>query len=1069
MVDLSIIEQKIKDDPEIDQSIKDTLPKEKEDEVRSADPAYELKLYQNLQQAINDGDNAAQLNAYKKLQSYYISQETALDKVGVAASSILPGINKGIETTMGLPVDISNLILSFGEDGVRSILQDVGFDMESKPKIIGNQPFLGSESVGKLFDKLGIKTDYQKNRMLSQITGRISEEIGMTIPLMGITLRGASPNNMKKLIGIEGALATTGGAGAAVGFEANQHFLPPDSPIDLEAWGQALGYVSPITTHAIYKFLDKQVGIKAGFDTIFRPTPTANKIAANILFSKLSQDDIAKLLMDLETKNMSKQEVFEKFGLDKETVFGDAVNQTNFPRLLDEFFDNEQLTRLRQAVAQKDGGADLANALEAYFLTRSHYLGNRFDEQMKLPTDASVSDIMTFLKNAEVNQLEFINSKIIMAEQKAAEKMALFGNDLKIEDATSIFKMELESALDDMLIKEKQLWSKVGNKPNVNAIGDAAASIIANQFRTTDPNAIPKILYDLAGENRLIDLGVIKGKTKKETTQTRFGGKQQTETREVEVPGSAGLLDDLEGLGMDEVLNLKARLHDMIRQVDGTTQTGRIQIDNLRNLLSTVDDSLMSGINAKNMDAMNNAMSYTNKIQTEIYDSNVGNILNYNPDLQKIEIINPNKFNELLQSGQAGGVASSDFLKILNGESQGARMKLYYDINKMKNVDGDINRNTLQKYIQNNENLINQLGLTQEFADIDSVLATVATLQDDLARTKIQVGKDRKNVLLTNSDIDISNPQITKNIFNEKNKDKALNSVNQIKNLLSDDALAMNAFTNEVSDYMLNTIKTVTKKGEKVLDLQKTINFIDDNEAILKSIYGDNYATIVYFKDTLKEIQPKIAKGTLTLDAIEKNNVFVSALGRITGAKAGSMGLGPPLVLAGLGGRIANKLIGGKTEQEVYQILSQAFMDKDFAAQLIKPVNDEIAGQIESSINRLLNDNNAVFTTGTRLGETQVEKIQEQVRPDIQIDFPDARVDESGTIMPKEDETSSLNLNVNPNSRLATGFNAPTTQIASVNPDTMARGQQIFGADDPIFGMAKGGIMNTKKAFQRVA
>ena len=55
---------------------------------------------------------------------------------------------------------------------------------------------------------------------------------------------------------------------------------------------------------------------------------------------------------------------------------------------------------------------------------------------MKLPTDASVADIMTFLKNAEVNQLEFINSKIIMAEQKAAEKMALFGNDLKIEDAT---------------------------------------------------------------------------------------------------------------------------------------------------------------------------------------------------------------------------------------------------------------------------------------------------------------------------------------------------------------------------------------------------------------------------------------------------------------------------------------------------------------------------------------------------------------------------------------------------------------------------------------------------------
>ena len=177
--------------------------------------------------------------------------------------------------------------------------------MEGTPKIIGKEPFLGSESVGKLFDKLGIKTDYQKNRALSQITGRISEEIGMTIPLMGITLRGASPNNMKKLLGTETGLATTGGTGAALGFEANQHFVNSNIPVDLEAWGQALGYVSPITTHAIYKALDKQIGIKSGFDTIFRPTKTANKIAANILFSKLSQDEIAKLIFDLETNNRS--------------------------------------------------------------------------------------------------------------------------------------------------------------------------------------------------------------------------------------------------------------------------------------------------------------------------------------------------------------------------------------------------------------------------------------------------------------------------------------------------------------------------------------------------------------------------------------------------------------------------------------------------------------------------------------------------------------------------------------------------------------------------------------------
>ena len=41
-----------------------------EENNNQVNEAYELKLYQNLQQAINEGDNAAQLNAYKKLQSY---------------------------------------------------------------------------------------------------------------------------------------------------------------------------------------------------------------------------------------------------------------------------------------------------------------------------------------------------------------------------------------------------------------------------------------------------------------------------------------------------------------------------------------------------------------------------------------------------------------------------------------------------------------------------------------------------------------------------------------------------------------------------------------------------------------------------------------------------------------------------------------------------------------------------------------------------------------------------------------------------------------------------------------
>ena len=71
--------------------------------------------------------------------------------------------------------------------------------------------------------------------------------------------------------------------------------------------------------------------------------------------------------------------------------------------------------------------------------------------------------------------------------------------------------------------------------------------------------------------------------------------------------------------------------------------------------------------------------------------------------------------------------------------------------------------------------------------------------------------------------------------------------------------------------------------------------------------------------------------------------------------------------------------------------------------------------------------------------------------------------------------TSNVSFNPIPESRLASVVNpvgmqgAPTMDTGAMNPNTMARGQQLFGGPGEITFAAKGGIMNTKKAFQRVA
>ena len=110
----------------------------------------------------------------------------------------------------------------------------------------------------------------------------------------------------------------------------------------------------------------------------------------------------------------------------------------------------------------------------------------------------------------------------------------------------------------------------------------------------------------------------------------------------------------------------------------------------------------------------------------------------------------------------------------------------------------------------------------------------------------------------------------------------------------------------------------------------------------------------------------------------------MSAIGRITGAKLGSAGVGPPLVLAGLGGRIANKWFGDKTNSEIIRVLSRAFRDKDFATLLIKPLSDDVAEQVINRLNRFLQDDKALLTTGVRIG---AETMEDEVNVNVPLEY----------------------------------------------------------------------------------
>ena len=150
-------------------------------------------------------------------------------------------------------------------------------------------------------------------------------------------------------------------------------------------------------------------------------------------------------------------------------------------------------------------------------------------------------------------------------------------------------------------------------------------------------------------------------------------------------------------------------------------------------------------------------------------------------------------------------------------------------------------------------------------------------------------------------------------------------------------------------------------------------------------------------------------------------------------------------------------LISKKSSREIKALLGKAFTDLDFATDLLKPYVDKQQEIVSKSINSYL-----VNAFG--------EKVREEIKPEISVEFPDADIDETGTIQPKEVPVSGRT-SINPASdRFASAMpNSLSMQgTGTTNQATADRGRQIFGQNDPIFA-AQGGIMNARKQIQRVA
>ena len=117
----------------------------------------------------------------------------------------------------------------------------------------------------------------------------------------------------------------------------------------------------------------------------------------------------------------------------------------------------------------------------------------------------------------------YLDKRLQLAEETAANKIKSINPNMTREQASALLRREIDDALSDGLAMEQRMWGKIEGTIDGDTIAAGASAIINNQFKTTDPKNIPKILFELAGEKHLVDAGYLPKKFKTETIQRQFG------------------------------------------------------------------------------------------------------------------------------------------------------------------------------------------------------------------------------------------------------------------------------------------------------------------------------------------------------------------------------------------------------------------------------------------------------------------------------------------------------------------------------------------------------------------
>ena len=781
------------------------------------------------------------------------------------------------------------------------------------------------------------------------------------------------------------------------------------------------------------------------FSNFFGLKPLINKFTSG---SKKKQqkkvaDQIKQTLEGSKTQLKTSKEIED---LTEGELRLTTAEQTESPALL-----------TTQANIEQKAVGDELNALVDRRVNNINVLDESLEAQIP-NIDKDVNYIIDLQKNKVLN----------LTKETAEEISAKQAELLAEQPVASLTKLEsgknLRNSIETAQFKEAQdVTASLGNVPAGTNPADAdildnLLQLTARDFETgTEPgvlNLIKSKIDEYLPTEKMVDGEIITEPAKKQlTNQGLFDLWLTASLEETSLLGKAGIAN--------------------ASKLTKVTQIKGILLDALETNLKDAEGSVQF------FDDLN---SYINKFETgAIVDARKKGLSGFQFRDERIA-------DAFFQTENVG--AMDDFIRVFEG-----------DTNAISNMEQAILDRIISKSLNKNTNLLNMDSYRQFLTQYKSVLDRFGTVSPDFVsnvRNKADLIDNITNRIVT--------LEKRKNFLDGKKLDEVFSllgapGTNQLKFGTTDEyvqaALKDNKVMKQVTDKILNQfpeagdawiksvldefIKLRVDKNTGAISLREVKNlqnFLKENNESLstmfKSIKGDkigeehlkNLNLIAAGFEKVNLVPPPKGSPAATPDQLMKDALGVDipqVWSRVYAVQSGRTGW------KFQGTEMLNRFLSNLGRKEFDRVLKQAIYDPDFAKTITHMIQgkESTAGDIKR-LYGFLGKVNGIIGIEAEHGEDYQSEI--------------SQAEQKGFNKVKE-----LSLNVSPVSRLNTGIVQPvdmprlnvvqpvdvprarTTDVASINPDTMARGQQIFGADDPIFGMAKGGIMNSKKAFQRVA